>query len=113
MVNESIAIIALLTAAAVTTIKARKELYVVLILPIFSVPVFYVLSRLVAHVFKLSYSASFNLEMGFVIAGGIIGSIVSFVVSHFLSSTESKAAYTVLGIIFSLGLMGAYIINIC
>lgn len=112
MVNESIAIVLVLLATLVTTVKAKKELYAVLVLPVFSVPIFYFISKSVIYIFNIPYGSTQAVEIIFVVAGGLIGSTCSFLLGRYITKTDYRTAYIVLGFIFSLGLMMAYIVNL-
>lgn len=111
MTTESIAVIAILLFACFVTMRTSSVSYILLLLPSFSVPVSYLAGSGILALAGKSPGSVTGLVVA-TIAGGVIGVISSFVLSHFMASRAGKIGYTIFGGILSIGLAAAYLVNI-
>lgn len=111
MASVSIAIVAVFVLLLLVSVKAKYETLFVLLLPFFAVPLCYLVAAGVSTVFLFRIPLDLFVK-SMVVFGGVVGGVSSFLLSRQLQDDKEKTTYAFLGIVYSIGLALAYLVNL-
>ena len=132
MLAESIIIVILLGLLIVITLKTQRPDYLVFMVPLLTIPIFYLLAAMIKKVFSLSSSylflgatllvlllalARLHLSSSYLFLGATLLGLVVALTSYFLNSRyvvgkTARIGYVVLGVVLNFGIAIAYLVNL-
>jgi len=113
MVTESLAIIVVFLLATCMFIHVKKNAIVLLLLPMLSVPLFYLLSTFLNYsLIDLGNLSDELFSVCVVCASSVIGSGACGLLSLLFKSRKGKTAYLGLSLFFQVVIAIGYVINI-
>lgn len=109
MLAESIIIVILLGLLIVITLKTQRPDYLVFMVPLLTIPIFYLLAAMIKKVFSLSSSYLF---LGATLLGLVVALTSYFLNSRYVVGKTARIGYVVLGVVLNFGIAIAYLVNL-